>query len=180
DRMPSPRKDLDEPDGLKLNIPPAFAGEFRPVLTAYLKTQEAFSHDEHKHAQDAAHELRAALGGVDMSLLTGQAHVAWMTEAAGMTKAAGDIVASPDIQRARAAFALLSESMIVAAKCYGADQPVVHHIHCPMAFGGRGADWLQTKDRTENPYFGSAMFRCGVKKETIGQRSAGGARDDRG
>ena len=26
DRMPSPRQDLDEPDGLKLNIPPAFAG----------------------------------------------------------------------------------------------------------------------------------------------------------
>ena len=180
DQMPSPRKDLDEPDGLKLNIPPAFAGEFRPVLTAYLKTQEALSHDEHKHAQDSANELRAALGGVDMSLLTGQAHVAWMTEAAGMTKAAGDIVASPDIETARAAFALLSESMIVAAKCYGVDQQVVHHVHCPMAFGDRGADWLQTKDRIENPYFGSAMFRCGVKKETIGQRSAGGARDDRG
>ncbi len=179
DPMPSPRQDLDAPDGLKLNIPPAFAGEFAPVLTAYLKTQEALSHDEHKKAQDAGKTLRAALAGVDMSLLTGEAHVAWMREAEGMTKAATDITGSADIQVARAAFALLSESMIVAAKCYGAEKETVHRFHCPMAFGDRGGDWLQRKDKTENPYFGSTMFRCGVKKETIGQRSAGGASDDR-
>jgi Cu(I)/Ag(I) efflux system membrane fusion protein len=179
ERMPSPRRDLNEPQGLKLNVPPAFAGEFSPVLTAYLKTQDALSHDKHKHAQDAATELRAALAGVDMSLLTGQAHVAWMKEAEGMTKAANDISGSADIQTARAAFALLSESMIVAAKCYGTATETVHRFHCPMAFGDRGGDWLQRKDKTENPYFGSAMIRCGVKKETIEQRRAGGDGDDR-
>ncbi len=179
DRMPSPRQDLDEPGGLKLNIPPAFATEFGPVLKAYLKTQDALSHDKHKQAQDAATELGKALAGVDMSLLTGQAHVAWMKEAEGMTKAANGITASADIQKARVAFALLSESMIVAAKCYGTDLETVHRFHCHMAFGNRGGDWLQRKDKTENPYFGSAMFRCGVKKETIGQRSAGGESDDR-
>ncbi|MBU0719697.1 MAG: efflux RND transporter periplasmic adaptor subunit, partial [Planctomycetes bacterium] len=179
DRMPSPRQDLDAPDGLKLDIPPAFAGEFSSVLAAYLNTQEALSHDEHKQAQDAAAELHKALAGVDMSLLTGQAHVAWMKEAEGMTKAANDIAGSADIQTARAAFALLSESMIVAAKCYGAEQETIHRFHCSMAFGDRGGDWLQRKDQTENPYFGSAMFRCGVRTETIEQRSAGGASDDR-
>ncbi len=179
DAMPSPRQDLDEPDGLKLNIPPAFAGEFSPVLAAYLKTQDALSHDKHKQAQDAAAELHKALAGVDMSLLTGQAHMAWMKEADGMRRAASDIAGSADIQTARAAFALLSESMIVAAKCYGVATETVHRFHCPMAFGDRGGDWLQRKDKTENPYFGSAMFRCGVKKETIGQDSAGGANDGR-
>jgi Cu(I)/Ag(I) efflux system membrane fusion protein len=114
-----------------------------------------------------------------MSLLTGQAHVAWMKEAEGMTKAANGITGSADIQTAREAFALLSESMIVATKCYGAATETVHRFHCPMAFGDRGGDWLQRKDKTENPYFGSAMFRCGVKKETIEQRRAGGESDDR-
>ena len=179
ERMPSPRQDLDKPDGLKLNVPPAFAGEFRPVLAAYLKTQDALSHDQHKQAQSAAAELGKALAGVDMTLLTGKAHVAWMKESGGMTKAAHDITASADIQMARAAFALLSESMIVAAKCYGGATETVHRFHCPMAFGDRGADWLQRKDKTENPYFGSTMFRCGVKRETIGRRRAGGESDDR-
>ena len=114
-----------------------------------------------------------------MSLLTGKAHVAWMKESEGMTKAAHDITSSADIQMARAAFALLSESIIVAAKRYGGATETVHRFHCPMAFGDRGADWLQRKNKTENPYFGSTMFRCGVKKETIGQPSAGGKSDDR-
>ena len=175
--MPSPRQDLDEPDGMKLKIPPAFSNEFSPALTAYLKTQDALSHDRHGLAQDAAKELLTAIAGVNMSLLTGQAHVAWMKEADGMTKSASDIAGSADIQTARAAFALLSESMIVAAKCYGTKLETVHRFHCPMAFGDRGGDWLQIKDKAENPYFGSAMFRCGVKKEAIGRQAAGGASD---
>ena len=179
DAMPSPRRDLDESRRMKSKIPPAFADEFGPVLTAYLTIQDALSHDRHESARDAAKALRTALTGVDMRLLTGQAHVAWMKDTESMTKAASDIVASADIQSTRAAFALLSESMIVAAKRYGAGTETVHRFHCPMAFGDRGADWLQKKDKTENPYFGSAMFRCGVKKETIGQHSAGGADDGR-
>ncbi len=178
--MPSPREDMDMPEGLKLNIPPEFANEFNPVLAAYLKAQNALSHDELGQAQDAAKELRAAIADVDMSMLAGLAHIAWMKESEGMAKSAGKIAGSADIQKARAAFALLSESMIVAAKCYGDAQETVYRYHCPMAFGDRGGDWLQVKDKTENPYFGSAMFRCGVKKETIGKRSTGGASDDRG
>ncbi|MEZ6082712.1 MAG: efflux RND transporter periplasmic adaptor subunit [Phycisphaerae bacterium] len=177
DQMPSPRQDLDGLDGLKLNIPPAFAVDFGPVLAAYLKTQEALSHDKHAPAQSAAGELRDALARVDMKLLTGDAHMAWMKESVDMTKAASDIAESADIQKARAAFAVLSESMIVTTKCYGVAGESVHRFHCPMAFGDRGGDWLQTNDKTENPYFGSAMFRCGVKKETSGPRSAGGASD---
>jgi hypothetical protein len=30
-----------------------------------------------------------------------------------------------------------------------------------MAFKNRGADWIQNKRGTENPYFGAAMFKCG-------------------
>jgi Cu(I)/Ag(I) efflux system membrane fusion protein len=36
-----------------------------------------------------------------------------------------------------------------------------------MAFNNRGADWLQNQTGVENPYFGSAMFRCGDQVEII-------------
>ena len=36
-----------------------------------------------------------------------------------------------------------------------------------MAFNNRGADWLQNKPGLENPYFGAAMFSCGVLEEII-------------
>jgi Cu(I)/Ag(I) efflux system membrane fusion protein len=36
-----------------------------------------------------------------------------------------------------------------------------------MAFGGKGGDWLQSHEGTENPYYGSKMFTCGALKETL-------------
>ena len=36
-----------------------------------------------------------------------------------------------------------------------------------MAFNNKGADWLQNKTGTENPYFGKMMFSCGDQVEVI-------------
>ena len=36
-----------------------------------------------------------------------------------------------------------------------------------MAFGGRGAVWLQEDRETRNPYYGAAMLKCGDVTETI-------------
>jgi Cu(I)/Ag(I) efflux system membrane fusion protein len=37
---------------------------------------------------------------------------------------------------------------------------------CPMAFGNKGAYWLQTEKKIRNPYFGTKMLGCGEIKET--------------
>ena len=34
-------------------------------------------------------------------------------------------------------------------------------VHCPMAFDGDGADWVQLEGAVANPYFGAEMLRCG-------------------
>ncbi|HEY5626497.1 MAG TPA: hypothetical protein VIR79_00985, partial [Nitrospira sp.] len=52
-------------------------------------------------------------------------------------------------------------------KRFGSADTALHRFHCPMAFDGRGADWLQMTERTENPFFGSAMFRCGALEDSI-------------
>ena len=40
-------------------------------------------------------------------------------------------------------------------------------VHCPMAFSGKGADWISGKPAVENPYFGDAMFDCGTVTDTL-------------
>ena len=50
-----------------------------------------------------------------------------------------------------------------------------------MAFDNRGARWMQDVEGLENPYFGSAMFTCGILKELIDAKPAaanGGADHD--
>ena len=72
------------------------------------------------------------------------------------------------ILSAFAGFALLSEALWLTGQRLGSglDEPI-HRFHCPMAFNNRGANWLQTSNETENPYFGAAMYRCGTLEEAL-------------
>lgn len=71
----------------------------------------------------------------------------------------------------REAFAQISDKLIEAVKAFGSGDQSLFQYHCPMAFEGRGADWLQVSQKIENPYFGSAMSRCGRLVETISRNS---------
>jgi len=46
------------------------------------------------------------------------------------------------------------------------EQPV-YYQHCPMANGGKGANWLSKENAVKNPYYGSQMLSCGKTVETI-------------
>ena len=130
--------------------------------------QQALSKDKLDAARKATGGLLATFDAVDMKLLEGEAHNAWMKELDGLIKSAKAMAAAKDIEKLRAGFATLSESMMVIAKRFGTSggQPILR-FRCPMAFDNRGADWLQNKPGTENPYFGSKMFKCGDQVETI-------------
>lgn len=40
-------------------------------------------------------------------------------------------------------------------------------MHCPMANDSAGADWLQSSEPLQNPYFGAMMIKCGEVKTTV-------------
>jgi Cu(I)/Ag(I) efflux system membrane fusion protein len=68
------------------------------------------------------------------------------------------------LENLRGRFARLSEKMKQLVDRFGI--PGTHElslVHCPMAFGGEGADWLQEADEVTNPYFGKKMLRCGTQ-----------------
>jgi Cu(I)/Ag(I) efflux system membrane fusion protein len=147
-------------------IPAAFVNQLEPVFVGYLQLQQALSHDEHADAIAAAKKVESAVAQVDMGLLAPAAHDAWMKEQKPLSSLSQQIATSTSLESARFGFAMLSESMIVIAKRFGSPT-TLHRFHCPMAFDDRGADWLQKKEKTENPFFGSTMFRCGNLVETI-------------
>ena len=68
----------------------------------------------------------------------------------------------------REAFTLLSEEILVVIKTFevGNNRPL-YELHCPMAFKGRGAIWLQTNDQIRNPYFGATMLKCADRVNLI-------------
>jgi Cu(I)/Ag(I) efflux system membrane fusion protein len=69
-------------------------------------------------------------------------------------------------------FETLSNAIIAAAKQAPRAMPEnLMIMHCPMVYGDRGADWLQTTELLQNPYFGAMMLKCGEIKEHVGEDS---------
>ena len=148
-------------------VPATLASDLESVFAAYFAIQQALSKDTLPGAQTGAGALVKALGGVSMATMQGAAHERWMAADAELRQAAGTIRATGDIEVARAAFARLSVALTGVARDFGVGAETVHLFYCPMAFDNEGAAWLQQEATTENPYFGSQMYRCGSRQETF-------------
>lgn len=127
-----------------------------PLVPAYLTVQQALAGDDLGAAQSAAQNLAA------------QAKAAGHLEdlAAYAAKLADD----GDLKAARADFQDLTVEFATLVEHVGTtgDQ-TLYLAHCPMAFGGKGGDWVQADRTISNPYYGAMMLRCGgIKKQLAG------------
>ncbi len=163
-----PAQKVEEEKIEPFNVSDAFKTQLDGVFSAYFEIQQALSQDNFKGAQENAKKIDEVIDAVDMRLLEGTPHIAWMKEQEVLKKGAQDVVGAKDIEGARSAFIQISDSLYTVAKRFGTSgaQPILR-FHCSMAAGGKGAHWLQNKPGTENPYYGSAMFKCGDQVETI-------------
>lgn len=156
----------------KENIAAEFLEQLGQVNQAYFNLQYSLSHDENKKYKTDAADFLENLKKTDMNLLSHPAHEIWMKRSDNLQKYARNIQESKNIEAARALFEKLSREMIKTISQFGTDQSQdIYIYHCPMAFDNKGADWLQNKQGTENPYFGSKMFKCGTEEKTLAQKS---------
>lgn len=81
--------------------------------------------------------------------------------------AARAIAQTNDIAAARRHFETVSIALLADLKEYGSSEGTFYEAHCPMAFGNRGASWIQADTTVNNPYYGSRMLRCGTIRETF-------------
>ncbi len=159
----------------RLAVPAAWLEQIEPVYEAYFDLQKALSQDKEKRARKRGKALDGKLNEVDMSLLSGEAHEAWMRLLPALRGGAKAIEEAGDIEAARVGFEKLSTATVALGGYFGREagrELLVYH--CPMAFDFDGADWLQENAGTENPYFGSSMFKCGTLQGKLNEE---GARD---
>ncbi len=152
--------------------PEALRAQLAPFVSAYLDIQSSLSTDNAATAKVAAAKAAKALGGVDMTLLAGSAHMEWMRLSKDASGALAKIAATADIEQMRAAFGSLSTDVIGVVKAFGPIGPrPLYAFHCPMAFSNKGADWVQAKKEGRNPYFGKMMPTCGGLTGTLQEGS---------
>ena len=160
----APDREPEKPIG---DLPGEFTRQLSGVFDAYFAVSKALAGDDFKAAAAAIGRIKKTLDAVDMKLLKGDTHMAWMKVSGSLgevLKRAGD---AGDIKILRKDFEPLSVQMISAAGRFGPLGRKLFVLRCPMAFDNRGANWLQADDKTLNPYFGAMMLKCGGVIETI-------------
>ncbi|MCF7973588.1 MAG: efflux RND transporter periplasmic adaptor subunit [Phycisphaerae bacterium] len=149
-------------------VHPEFKTQLTGLFGPYFAMQAALANDDAAQAEVAARQAQAALSAVDMSLVTDDDHMAWMTAGRDLKKTLTKAADTQDIKAARELFHQLSQTLTSLARRFGvpADRPA-YQFHCPMAFDNRGANWLQDSNDIANPYFGAMMLKCGSLVEVL-------------
>lgn len=160
----------DESSNPRHDASPEFLLALDPIYTAYLRVQAGLAADDLTAAKSNAESLGAAARRVDMKLVTGAGHVAWMGHAKRLRDAAKSIHAADSIERARTAFGELSATALDLERQFGHREGVLREAHCPMAFDNKGGSWIQREEQIANPYFGASMLRCGEIRSTFSAR----------
>lgn len=139
------------------------------VWTRYGELHAALAGDDLGDAQAAATALRQTVGSINETQLPAPGQRTWEALAATVADATDKVAGASDLSVARAEFERISLAAEAALRVLGS-ATAMQIMHCPMAFGGRGARWLQPSEELLNPYFGASMLRCGSTLEALKPR----------
>lgn len=150
---------------LKVNAD--FKKQLTQVYNKYIIMKDAFVESEAHKVMTTANDVAAALKKVDMALLKGDAHMAWMEYLGVMEKSSNSMTKLMDIEKQRSEFAKFNIAFYKSLKTFGLDNISAYYQYCPMAEKDKGAYWFSTSEEIRNPYFGEAMLGCGENREIL-------------
>jgi len=149
------------------NVDAKASASIKEIVDHYLHTKNALANDNAGEAASGAKAMENAIDKLDKSLLTAEQKTAYDANEAEMKEHAEHITKNGDnIKHQRSHFVMMSEVVYDLVKNFGAGRPL-YHDHCPMARDNQGAMWVSEVKEIKNPYFGSAMFKCGRVEEVI-------------
>ncbi len=144
-----------------------FKSQITNVYKAYLKMKDAFVASDTKKVAATSREVNTAIKAVDMELLKGDAHMAWMEQLGTLEKSIISISNLTDIEKQRIEFAIFNLAFYKSLKSFGLKDATAYFQYCPMANRDKGAYWFSNSKEIRNPYFGDEMLGCGENRETI-------------
>jgi membrane fusion protein, copper/silver efflux system len=142
-------------DAPKIDIPHA-----SDILAAYLALQQKLGE---KQKSDTPVDASALIRNAELSASHAPGDAKPLV--AGVVDAA-KAMQSKTLDQQREAFVKLSEATIKLASATRLTDKL-YVVECPMAFGDKGARWLQSDDTVANPYYATEMKSCGGVEATL-------------
>ncbi len=134
--------------------------DLETVFTAYQELQAALAGDDLQEAKSALSKLTSATTDIEEPKLEQAIQPVWNKQAKHLSMALKKAGTANDLSGIRKSFEHISMALIALSKVSNPGD--LQEYRCPMAFNIKGANWLQKAGNTANPYYGSAMLRCGA------------------
>ena len=136
---------------------PALVKSLKHLLGYYLPVAKALADDQAAVAQTAAKAFATHAKMLPLA-----------AEAEQLQQDARSLSQATEIEIQRGHFQKISDRLIALIRAHALDQiGSAYVVHCPMAFDGKGGDWLSNMPEVLNPYFGDAMLMCGSVTATL-------------
>ncbi len=145
---------------------PSFRQQLQSVFKAYLPVKDALVKGDPKVASNEAQKLLTAIEKVDMTLVSGNAHMEWMKDVDVLKSATKEITEASDLRNERILLSPLSDQLFYSLRKFQVEVDA-YRQYCPMAFNNEGAFWLSDSQEILNPYFGESMLTCGHVDEKL-------------
>ncbi|CAN1498001.1 Protein of unknown function DUF3347 [Flavobacteriaceae bacterium] len=140
--------------------------ELQPVFDNYFTLKDALVKTDGTVAATKSAALLTSIKAVKMESLKPEVHMVWMKVMNSLIEHSEHISETKEVSHQRDHFSSLSKNMYELLKVSKLETPVYYQF-CPMAKGGKGANWLSKESAIKNPYYGAQMLTCGKVVETI-------------
>lgn len=163
---------VKQPDGTGKSVATAdkkTRDQMTSVYSKYKEVKDALYNNDAELTRTKVTEMKLSLDTKSIGELSPSDIDLWNTAAFGIRKYLDSMESSKNIKDQRLYFGELSEAVAQAIKAFHVNEKEIYLQHCPMAKNGKGADWLSSSEKIDNPFYGKddEMKRCGEVKEKI-------------
>jgi hypothetical protein len=138
------------------------------LLDEYIVVKDAMVESNATAAREAANAVLASANAMPVATLQVPEQKDYAEEQIEIVrKTSAAIAGTNDLGEQRNQLEDLSEAVFSLTKAFGAVDRKVYYQHCPMVNNNQGAYWVSTNSEIRNPYFGSAMLKCGSNEEVV-------------
>ena len=158
----------------RIKVGDQFRKDLNVVIGNYIRFKDALVDEKTDDAVQESRLLLESLDHISFEKESQQAKDYFRKYSSEISKSLAKIDSTTGIAEIRRSFETTSESLsrIVMSFGHSLDSDLKLY-HCPMAFDGAGAYWLESSAEKSNPYFGRKphkgqdMLKCGELQETI-------------
>jgi len=133
------------------------------LIDQYLEVKDALAHDEVHAARSAMQNLISA---IRLTKVSEQAD-RQVPQLSRLKRTVEETGSQQTIEALRHNFDVLSREIISLLRLTDPSNKMLYILECPMYQDNTGSRWLSRSKDIENPYYGSAMFRCGSIIDSI-------------